>query len=129
MPRGRKSHSLLSIIQNLFQDYYNYAMDVFELAKLEAQLAVKSMIVIAVLLVLAFILVISAWVCFLAVIYWLLISYDFKPLSASLIVFASNFLFLLICAGCIMLAKRNLSFKSTRKHITTALVHGERSHE
>lgn len=129
MRKERKSHSLFSIVRNLFQGYYDYIADVIELAKLETQLALRSLILIAVLGFISFVLTLSAWVCLLAVEYWLLVSYAFAPLTASIIVFFTNLILLISCSIGIMLLTRNLSFKATRKHLTASLITERKHHE
>lgn len=129
MPKERRSHSLIWIVRNLFQGYYDYIADVIELAKLETQLAIRSIIIIAILGFISFVLTISAWVCLLTVEYWVLITYGFKPLSASIIVFFTNFIFLAVCGISILILKRNLNFTATRKHLTTPLITEKRRHE
>lgn len=118
------TQSFLGILKGIFGGYTNYVTGLIKLAKLEAQLAAESAILIIVLLFILSIIALSAWFVFLVLIFFILTSYNFTPINASLIILAGNFSIMLIIFVCIYRLKNNLTFAATRRQLHIPIMGG-----
>lgn len=112
-----KNPNLLSIIAKLAVAHINRLVNIFQLAGLEARLAIKTLINIIVLLFIMLFLAICTWFFFMLTIFYYLISIHFSAIFAAGILTILNFIFILLIGFLILKMKRNLFFPLTRKHI------------
>jgi uncharacterized membrane protein YqjE len=112
-----EKNSFVATILHLLQGSRSLASDVSELAWLEAQLAKKNLIRIAVLVGLFALLFTVAWLGFAALITVYLTSLNFTWLESIAIVVGMHGVLLLVISFLITRARSNLTFKATRRQL------------
>ncbi len=120
--------SFSATILHLLQGSRSLASDVSELAWLEAQLAKKSLIKIAILACLFAILFTVTWLGIAALITVYLNSLDYTWLQAIAIVVTIHGALLLVVGLLISRAKSNLAFKATRRQLNRLRQHKDKAH-
>jgi len=91
--------------------------DLVHLAALEAQLAVKTLVILAVLVFILGTVMTACWLSVLAVIFFYLLSLHFSMLTASLCLVGINMLILGLLAITMYKLKANLFFPNTREQL------------
>ncbi len=118
-----KKHSagLITIIKDLIETQISKTIDVFRLAQLEAKLAVQTLVNMTFIIFIIILLIISSWILLNACVFLLLITFlTSSPLISSSILFACNFILLLVFVFYLYKIRENLFFPATRKQIFTS---------
>jgi hypothetical protein len=113
----------------LCEAYYHYITGILHLAKLEARLAINSVILLTILFFVLLALAFSFWISILVVGFCYLIALHFSLLSAALLISASNLFLICLTIFIMHRAKKNLYFTATRKHILASLQQKEKDDE
>lgn len=116
MPK-RKPLGLINVAIHLIQAYVNRFIDLTQLASLEARLAVKTLVMIAIMAVVMLVFIASTWGSLQLLFFFYLISLKFTFISASLMLVGLNFIVLLTIGLYIKRIKRHLYFPATRKQL------------
>ncbi len=119
---ARRQEDLATILRNLLEAYYKYIAGVLKLAKLEAKLAFRSVILITILIFIAILFALTCWVLVQVTAFCLLLSLQLSPLLSALVLLGGNLLFLAITLLSMKLLKKNLYFTATRKHLVAPLL-------
>ena len=112
------NNSILSVITNLVLLYIKRVGDLIHLAALEAQLALRTLVMIAVLIFVTGSLLTVCWASLLTCLFFYLVSIQFSYLSASAIIFLINVAALAGIAFLIYKIKDNLFFPATTKQLS-----------
>lgn len=110
---------LLSIIKNIIETCFRLVSDLAQLAKLEAQLAGRSLVKILALSFVIGTFITSTWLCILAlIVYYLRLEFSW-PITLSLVIVLNLFSLGLIVAA-IVTIKKNLFFPATRRQLSVS---------
>ena len=116
--REARALSFMGLIKNFSQTLFKYVGDLVLLAKLEAQLARKSLVYIAILSFIGFIFLLSTWFGIFIFIVISLIALGLPLLGALAATIGINLLLLAIIGLWIFKLKSNLYFSATRKQLS-----------
>jgi len=121
---GTRASRLIRLARSIATDVRDLSRNVFELAKLEAQLATASALSIAVFSAIAFLLLLTCWVLLIsALVAWIAEKWLTLPLALLLvgaIALAAAVPFVALIKGHV----GNLKFKATRQQLG-GLIHGD----
>lgn len=111
-------NSIFSAITDLVLFYIKRVSDLVHLAALEAQLALRTLVVIAILIFITTSLLTVCWASLLTFIFFYLVSIQFSNLLASGIIFFINVIVLATIVFAIYKIKDNLFFPATTKQLS-----------
>ena len=114
---NENSSSLTGLIKNLASTFFKLVSDMTRLAKMEAELAGKSLVNIIILTFLLGSLLTSTWLCISALIAFALVSLQLGWLVSLAIVTLLNILLMVAIVVVIVSKKKNLSFPATRRQL------------
>jgi hypothetical protein len=109
--------SIITIVADLVASYVQRISDLIHLATLEAQLAFRTLILIAMLIFLFGAILTAGWLSVLACLFIYLTSLHFSALTSSLVIVAINAGVLMSIVLVIYRIKKNLFFPSTRQQL------------
>jgi uncharacterized membrane protein YqjE len=112
-----KGISIISVITDLVSSYVERVSDLVNLAALEAQLAVKSLVAICMLIFVISSILTAFWITLLAFIFFCLVSLDYSQMLASLVLVIINIVMLSFLFYVIYRLKNNLFFPATREQL------------
>ena len=112
-----KNPGFLAILADLVFSCVKRVSDLVHLAALEAQLALKTLVLIAVLVFLMGSVITALWLSVLTLIFVYLLSLHFSLLSASLVLVTINILVLSLICYVIIKVKTNLFFPGTMEQL------------
>lgn len=107
---------ILKTLLNIIQAYIQRIAALTQLATLEAKLALKTLLIITVLLFVLSIIFLSTWFSLLFLCYQWLSEY-FSPIISATCIVGINVFVLLLIVGTILKIKKNLFFPTTRSHL------------
>lgn len=121
--------NILLTITDIFESYYHYVRGVIELAKLEAQLALKSLILIAICGFFILLLLVTCWGWLQVILLGAFLKLHLSLISAAACVGGINLLTILILFFVVKHLTKNLYFRATRRQITAVLKTRNADHE
>ena len=107
-------YNLLTAITNLVLLYIKRVSDLVNLAAIEAQLALKTLVILAILIFIVGSLLTACWITILTFIFFYLVSLNLSYLISSAIIVGINITVLAIVLFIIYKIKDNLFFPATR---------------
>lgn len=125
----RKKRGIFSWASDLFAAYLKRITDLLHLAALEAQLAIKSLVVISMLTFLLSSIITVTWLSLLGLVFFYLTSIAFSSLAACSVVVGLNIIVLFLIFYFIYRLKENLFFPSTRHQLQPFLKQDDIEHE
>jgi|GEM_PF-4031055 len=114
---GKSSRSILSVVTDLILSYATYVVDLAHLAALEAELAVKTFLVLAVLIFLLGSIITVSWLSILVWIFFYLVALHFSLLKAWSIIVGINLVVFIALGITIYRLKDRLFFPETRAQL------------
>lgn len=113
----RQQPGLQDLIKNLTDSFFQLIRDVMLLAKAEAALAKRSLVVLLLLSFLAAALLMTLWIGIQALFFLGLLHFHYSQLIALCIVTAVNFLLFMLVVVRILKVKEYLFFPATRRQL------------
>jgi uncharacterized membrane protein YqjE len=125
MAAKNEQPNFILLVIELVANYMQRIQYLVNLAALEAQLAVKTLVVITALIFILSSVITVSWLSILALLFFYLVSIQYSWLTACAIIVMVNVLALATIFFVIHKIKRNLFFPSTREQLTHARLTAE----